>query len=313
MSVTYKANTALHPKVILAIAVKRAQGQMIGTKFLPERPVSHPVFEYREFGQQDREIGAMSPYVEEGETTPLDQTSYEVKTGRCKEVREGTLLTEQSQKFLFRDTLRDHVVRISDKIAVRQENTIFTELTNTSLSGINTRLIAGGSEWDLANGAPLNDMADSKKQIRDSGHVLPDTLIIGTDGENVLLKHTRLLYWTNAGPINQRIMREGAIGHVRGYDIFVSDVVKLLDNKNPNSKLIPILQDKAIVLKRGRDLGFTAVAEPFTARRIPIPDRRAIMIQLFKTFTAKIIRPRWIEIIQNIHSTLTPNTVLSIS
>lgn len=313
MSVTWRATMALHPRVILAIAIKRAQGLMISTEILPERPVTNRVFEYREYGQTDREIGGMAPKVEEGDTTPLDKLTYEVRVKRCDEVREGTLISEQAQKFLFRDVVRDHVTYITDRIALRQESMAFDEITERTsttgqLKGATT--LASTYEWDGANGSVLDNFANAKKFLRDQGHVIPTDVILGTDGENKILKATELRNWSYAGPFGQKPITEGSIGRVFGLDVWVTDSVKLSNENDPTSGLIPILQDKAIVLRRGPDLGMTAVAEPFTSRRIPIPNRRGVMLQMFKTFLPVVQRPRRIYIINNISSDLTEATKL---
>ncbi|MHA1368142.1 MAG: hypothetical protein ACTSRA_00315 [Promethearchaeota archaeon] len=312
MSVTHLANTALHPRVILAIAVKRAQGAMISTDFLPERPVNNKVFEYREYGQTDREIGTLAPEVNEGDTTPLDKLGYEMRVKRAKEIRLGTLITEQAQKFLFRDVVKDHVTYITDRIALKQESMAFDELFEvSSVTGALKTTKDLTTSWDETDAEILNDLADAKKRFRDIAHVIPDSLVVGSDGENALLKSVEMKLWRYSGPFTQTPIIEGTIGRLRGLDVWVTDAVKLKDNTDPTAGLIPIVQDRVLVTRRGPDLGFTAIAEPFNSRRIPKPGRRSIMLQMFKTFLPVIIRPRRIYIINNISSSLSTDTALS--
>jgi hypothetical protein len=312
MSVTYKGNTALHPRVILAIAVKRAQGALLVTEFIPERPVSNRVFEYREYAQTDREIGSLAPEVEENSTTPLDKLGYEVRVKRCKEVRLGTMLSEQSQKFLFRDVVKDHVTYTTDRIALKQESDGWAEMfEQASVTGLLKRSGTPTTKWDDTTPKILDDLADVKKDLRDQAHVIPDSLVVGSDGENMLLKSIETKQWQYSGPFTQTPIIEGSIGRIRGLDIWVTDAVKLKDNDDETQGLIPIVQDRALVTRRGPDLGFTAIAEPFTSRRIPIPNRRGIMLQMFKTYLPVIIRPRRVYILTNISTARDTDTVLT--
>jgi len=303
MSLTWKATTALHPRVILAIAIKRAIGALISTNFLPERPVSNKVFEYREYGQTDREVGTLAPEVEEDGTTPLDKMGYEVRVKRCKEIRLGTMISEQAQKFLFRDVIKDHVTYITDRIALKQESMAFDELFETTSA---TGLLKGSAtltnQWTSANQTILNDLASAKKWFRDHSHTTATDLIVGSDGEEALLKAVDLKQWSYAGPFSQTPIIEGTIGRLRGYDIWVTDAVKLVDNDDASQGLMPIVQGRALLTRRGPDLGFTAVAEPFTSRRIPIPNRRGVMLQMFKTWLPVVVRPRRIYILNNLTS-----------
>jgi len=293
--ISYMAHPALHPKTLLGIALKREQGQMIMNQILPERTVPHKEFTYHEYG----DIGGLAHEVNEGDPTPLRSIPYKEITVRCVELREGALITEQSQKWLNRDVIRDEMEDLTDVIALKQEAMCFeTILDETSYDSTQVITLDASGTWGDAANRPQDSMADAKAVVMNTGHVKPDTMIISSTDEPLLYKSIPLTQWSFAGPFSQQPIIEGSIGRVMGLDIFVSDAFKITGQTD--STLEPMLDNTAIILKRGNNLGFTGVAEPFTVRRFPVPDRRALQVQVFKTIRPVITRRTHIALLKNI-------------
>jgi len=290
---TYAGHPALHPKVLLGIALKREQGLMIMNNILPERTVPNKEFVYREYG----DIGGLAREVAEGDPTPLRGITYKEIVTRCVELREGTLVTEQSQKWLDRDIIRDAVEDLTDVIAMKQESMAFETLLDESKYDTEQIIeLDADSTWSDNSNRPQDSISRAKAVIRKFGHVRPDTLIINSDDEGLLERSLTMNEWNQAGPYSQQWLADGAIGRIAGLDIFSTDALRWTDEEDDS--LVPLLENTAIVLKRGPALGFTAVAEPFTMRRFPVPDRRALEIQAFKTIRPVVTRRTHVSILK---------------
>jgi hypothetical protein len=292
---TYLGHPALHPKTLLGIALKREQGEMIMDKILPERSVPNKEFVYREYG----DIGGLAHEVGEGAPTPLRGINYKEVLTRCVELREGTLVTEQSQQWLDRDIVKDAVEDLTDVISLKQESMAFeTLLDETKYDSTQVLTLNASETWGDPANRPQDALSKAKAAIRKIGHIKPDTLIINSDDEGLLERSLPLNVWSNIGPYSQQLIEKGAIiGKIAGLDIFSTDAVRW--TSADDDTLLPMLSNSAIVLKRGSDLGFTAIAEPFTVRRFPVPDRRALEIQTFKTIRPVITRRTHVCIIKN--------------
>lgn len=294
---SYMGHPALHPKVMLGLALKREQGARITDQILPERSVPNIEFVYREFG----DVGGLAHEVAEGAPTPLRGLNYHEVVTKCVELREGTLVTEQSQKWLDRDIIKDAVNDLTDVISMKQESMAFEALLDTTkLDTTQVITLNANTYWaDVAN-RPQDSISNAKAIIRKVGHVVPNTLIINSDDEGLLEKSLPMNVWAQAGPYSQQFLAKGSIGKIAGLDIFSTDAVRW--TSEDDDTLVPLLENQAIILKRGSELGFTAVAEPFTMRRFPIPDRRALEIQAFKTIRPVITRRTHLCILDKINT-----------
>jgi len=273
--ISYMKHPALHPKTLLGIALKREQGQLIMNQILPERTVPHKEFTYHEYG----DIGGLAHEVQEGDSTPLRSITYKEITTRCVELREGALITEQSQKWLNRDVIRDEMEDLTDVIALKQETMGFEALLDESKYDTSQVIpLDAGSIWGDAENRPQDSMADAKTVIRNIGHVKADTMIISSTDEPLLVKSIPLTQWSFAGPFSQQPIVEGSIGRIMGLDIFVSDAFK--ESSKPNGDLEPMLDNVAIILKRGNNLVGTTSDLPLWLNLSPLDASQSLIVEL---------------------------------
>ena len=268
---------------------------MVATQFLPERPVPQMEFTYRYYGA----VGGMSPFVAENSPTPLASVGYEEKVAKCKEVREGDMISERALKFTagLRDVVKDTVEFITERMMLRKESWVFDKLLADMTADGQPASVNAAAKWDAGSGAELilGDMADAITRIKNAGHIKADTMLIGSDGENAIAKADTLVTWNLAGQFGQQQIAEFAVGKLKSLDIYVTDAVVTEDADQPleneNVSLIPLIADKALVFKRGADLGFIGVAESFQSRQFPVEDRRGIELQMWQSYIPVITRP----------------------
>jgi hypothetical protein len=124
----------------------------------------------------------------------------------------------------------------------------------------------------------FKDLTNARKEILKTAHKMPDTLIIGPDDQANIENHPDFRQYQLAGPFGQGNLAEGSIGRIKGLDVFVMTAVEDVYPNYPHSgdpndqrprigtgagEVQPLLTNKAIVLKRGRELGYMGVAENF--------------------------------------------------
>jgi hypothetical protein len=306
MPTTHSRLSPLHPKVIEAIFLKREQGEMIMSQFLPDRSVGGIEFTYRYYGG----VGGMSPIVDDGAATPLASVGYEEKVAKCLEIREGDIITERALKFInvLRDVVRDTVEFITERMMLRKEYMGFTALLGdyTADGQPAPIVIVGGKEWNTTSEEILFNLADAITAIKNAGHIKADSLVIGSQEENSIAKADSLIQWNLAGQFGQQQIADFAVGKLKSLDIYVTDAVKSDKENAPvghGEALEPFLAGNALVFKRGMNLGFTAVAEPFTSRQFPIEDRRGIQLQMWQTIVPVITRPTHLVQLTNLFAT----------
>lgn len=291
--VTYSGLSPLHPKVIEAIFLKKEQGELIITQFLPERSVGNIEFTYRYYGG----VGGMSPIVQENAPTPLASVAYEEKVKKCQEIREGDIISERSLKFTagIRDIVRDTVEFVTERMMLRKEYMGFqTLLTDYTADGQPTAISASSREWNGASETILADLADAITGIKNAGHVKADSLLVGSQEENSIAKADSLVQWNLAGQFGQQQIADFAIGRLKSLDIYVTDAVYSDKEDMPEGHgevLTPFLAGTALCFKRGMNLGFIAVAEPFASRQFPVEDRRGQELQMWQTIQPVVTRP----------------------
>jgi hypothetical protein len=302
--VTYAGNLGpLHPKVIESIFLIKEQGELIITQFLPERTVSHIEFTYRYYGAK----GGMSPIVSENSATPLASVGYEEKVAKCKEIREGDIISERALKFMagIRDVVKDTVEYITQRMMLRKEYMGFQAMLVDYTADGQPTPITPTNTWDSANETILADLADAITGIKNAGHLQADSLLIGSQEENSIAKADTLVQWNLAGQFGQQQIADFAVGRLKGLDIYVTDAVYSNQEDKPEGHgetLTPLLAGKALCFKRGMDLGFIAVAEPFTSRQFPVEDRRGIQLQMWQTIQPVVTRPTHLIELNTLHS-----------
>jgi len=294
---THMGHPALHPKTLLGIALRRIQGELISTSILPERSVPNKEFVYREYG----DIGGLAPEVDEGDPTPLRGIDYHEVVTRCVELRLGTLVTEQSQKWLDRDIIQDNLEQITADIAMKQEAMAFeTMLDETKYDPSQIITLTASETWDDPANRPQDSISRAKAIIRKYGHVNANTLVVNSDDYSLLEQALPMNVWSQAGPYAQQFIGDGMVPRIGGLDIITTDAMKWTSDDDDTLEFL--IDGSALVLKRGPELGFTAVCEPLTVRRFPVPDRRAIEVQAFKTLRPVITRRTHMCLIKNISS-----------
>jgi len=319
--IKYEVLGDLQPKKLTGIAIKKTQGEMFATDFLPERPFPEWSGYYKTWNNVG--FGQLAPVVGESAPDELLNTEYVEESFTMKEYRIGGRLSERAVKFLMAKDSRvhrsagqalvtDEIEFLADTLRLREEKTIIDALVNVSSKATAVTNSANG-RWDLSTGTPITDIRTAIKNIREEWHTNPDTLLITPQVELDLLTHSDVTdivkYNGSVGLGASLIQSQGisrAIPNFLGLDVYVTDAVTT--NMIPVQNVAAtaraesrIIEDSyAIVFKRGPSTGLTYVAEPLTTRRWFENEYRSLRVQLFKTFTTVVFRPKQICMVTGI-------------
>ena len=151
-----------------------------------------------------------------------------------------------------------------------------TKYNDIASNGMPTPI--SGQDWALPSSDIFKDLTDARRDVLKTAHKFPDTLLIGPDDEANIQNHPDFRQWQLAGPYGQQNLATASIGKIKNLDVFVLSAVSDVDPNYPHTgspndqmpvvgtargNVQPLLTNKAIVCKRGRDLGFMGIAEPF--------------------------------------------------
>lgn len=313
----------LAPKKLTGIAIKKTQGSMMATQFLPER--SWPEFSGYYKTYNDYSFAQQAPEVGEGSPDSLLNTAYEETSFTMSEYRIGGEITERAINFLLakdstqavsagRALVSDEVEFLTDTLTLREETKIISALKDNVQSGFT---VTANGDWSNSGATPINNLRRAIRTIRINWHTEPDTLLINPVTEENLLNHAQVTgIYTNSG--NTALLADNTLAtgqsrsvpRLTGLDVFVHDGVTTAATaaglaKGATETLIvgstaTTGSNWALVFKRGNTTGVTYVAEPLTIRRWEKPEYRSVHIQMFKTFVPVIFRPKQIALIENI-------------
>jgi len=319
--IKFEILTDLQPKKLTGIAIKKTQGDMFATQFLPERSFPEWSGYYKSWNNIG--FGQLAPEVGEAGPDELLNTDYHEESFTMKEYRIGGRISERAIKFLMaKDSavhrsagqalVRDEVEFLADTLRLREEKTIIDALVGAT--GKTTAVTnAANGRWDLSTGTPVTDIRTAIKNMREEWHTSPDTLLITPQVELDLLTHSDVTdivkYNGSVGLGAQIIQTQGlsqAIPRFLGLNVYVTDAVttnmipvqNVATTARAESRLVE--DNYAIVFKRGASTGLTYVAEPLTTRRWFENEYRSLRVQLFKTFTTVIFRPKQLCMITGI-------------
>ena len=314
--ISYEIQNDLHPKKLTGIAVKKTQGVMFATNFLPERPFPEWSGYYKTYGNVA--FGQMAPEASEGGKDQLLNTDYVEQSFTMKEYRIGGRLSERAIKFLMnknskvavssgRALVTDEIEFLADTLALRQEREIINALSSNTPSGTKT---AAAFDWSGTQSTPLKDLRTVCKNILVTQHAQADTMIISPETELDLLNHADVKdiykYGGNLNNLTASIDngRSNALPNIAGLDVWVSDAVKTAQTSagilSGATETLLKTNDYVQVLKRGASTGVTYVAEPLTVRRWAEEETRSIRVQLFKTFIPVIFRTNQLGMVTSV-------------
>lgn len=306
--------TDLSPKKLTGIAIKKTQGTMMATQFLPER--SWPEFSGYYKTWNDVAFGQLAPQVGEGAPDTLLNTTYVESSFTMAEYRIGGEITERAIKFLLsknskthvsagRELVRDEVEFLSDTITLREEKKIIDLIKASVQTGFT---VEANGPWSESGSTPVTNLRDAVRIIKTNWHTEPDTMLINPQVEMDILTHSDVTgIYTNSGN-NALIQDSGlhrgqsrAVPRLVGLDVFVSHAVESDGNiAIGGTENLLVGNNYALVFKRGNSTGVTYVAEPMTVRSWDQPGTRSAHVQVFKTFVPVVYRPKQIAIINNI-------------
>jgi len=312
--INYEILNDLQPKKLTGIAIKKTQGIMFATQFLPERRFPEWSGYYKTWN--DVGFGSTAPEVGESAPDELLNTDYTEVSFTMKEYRIGGRISERAIGFLLSKTssthrsagqqlVTDEIEFLAETLALREEKTIIDKIVG--VTGKATAVTAT-NRWDVTTGTPVKDIRTGIKNIREEWHTSPDTLLITPQEELDLLTHSDVndivKYNGSVGLGSQLIQAQGisrGIPNFLGVDVFVTDAVttnQIPSSGRTESRLIE--DNYAILFKRGSTLGQTFVAEPLEVRRWPENEYRSMRVQLFKTFIPVIYRAKQITMINGV-------------
>ena len=314
--ISYEIQADLHPKKLTGIAIKKTQGVMFATAFLPEQAFPEWSGYYKTYNNVA--FGQLAPEVSEGGRDRLLNTDYVEASFTMKEYRIGGRLSERAINFLLsknsktavsagRQLVTDEIEFLSETLALREEKTIIDTIVAGAASGNDVTV---GANWDTASSSPLSDIRNGCKNILTTQHTQANTMLISPDTELSLLNHADIKdvykYGGNFGNMEAAIDagRSRALPNLGGLDIYVSDAVTCANTTagilSGATETGLVKDDYAVVFKRGTSLGNTYVAEPLTVRTWPQEETRSMRIQLFKTLVPVIYRSGQISLLKGI-------------
>jgi len=314
--ISYEIQADLHPKKLTGIAIKKTQGVLFATDFLPERSFPEWSGYYKSYG--DIAFGQMAPEVSEGGRDRLLNTNYVESSFTMKEYRIGGRFSERAIKFLMnknskiavsagRQLITDEIEFLADTLALREEKTILDIIVAGSPTANDVTAAAG---WGTSSSTPLTDLRTVCKNILTTQHTQADTLIISPQAELDLMNHADIkdIYKYSGNTTNYTAKvasgRSKAIPNIAGLDVYVSDAVSTANTPagilSGATETGLVTDDFGLICKRGPSLGLTYVAEPLTVRRWDEEETRSMRVQLFKTFIPVIFRVNQIGLVKNI-------------
>lgn len=310
MALTYELLTDLQPKILTGIAIKKTQGTLFATDFLPER--AHPGMSGYYKTYNDVAFGQLAPQVGETDEDQLLNTTYAESSFAMKPFRIGGEISEMAVDFLLakdsdtavargRQLIQDEVEFLAETIALREEKDILDKI-NTSAASVNNFDAQNGA-WSVSTSTPIKDVREAIRRLQVNYHVVPDTMLISPTVENDLLNHADLTDIFKYSGLQTLISSPGlsrAIPKFLGLDVYVSSAVTMSGIASGGTETGLVGDTTVLVFKRGADLGVTFVAEPLTTRRWEVQGRRAIHIQMFKTFIPVIFRSKMISKISGV-------------
>jgi hypothetical protein len=268
-------------KVVSGIFRKYEQGEFFMNKILPDTTVPSYHWTYNLYGN----VGNSSEDVGPGAEPTISQFAYDEKDARAYEWRKEVPIADRDIMSIqgLRNVWADAAQQISEDILLSKEkkgldallglDTTYNDIAN---HGMPTPI--SGSNWASPSSDIFKDLTNARKAVLKTAHKFPDTIIIGPDDQANIENHPDFRQWQLAGPFGQQNLAMGAIGKIKGMDVFVMTAVADVNPNyphvgDPNDQrpqvgttsgyVAPLLEGKAIVCKRGRELGYMGVAEPF--------------------------------------------------
>lgn len=235
---------------------------------------------------------------------------YSETTITGEELRIAVYIDDWKQKWSSFDIGKNDINQAVDTIMRYRESRVFTHLADTSTYSTMGTTTKTDTYWDDATDSTartniLHDIAVAKKDILDNAHVVPDTLVIGTDVEQAFMDNASLMevmYWAGQGNlIGQGISQANNNGQgltgwmLEGLQIAVTHA----KSQNKIGTETALVSDVAWVMKRGDMSGIIHTPERLTSE-IEGRENRAEKVNVFSTFEAHIIRPRNIHYISNV-------------
>jgi len=280
----FDVETALHPKVILDILVKAAQGVFHAREILPERRVPSRTVHWREYGK----AGVMAEEKgEKAEPVYVDLGTWTDKSATTKRWSAAHFLSYDVLKFAEAvDVAREVGVMLSDAIFMRIEYEVFNLFKTSTAVGEVTSTAA----WDATSGQDiLLDIENAKEKILRDGGVEPDTLIVNAyDYKSMITKDAKI--------------RELARSTGKALD----DIIPMLF---PRLEIIKtsvkdtlgnyLLDDYAIVLARGSETGNIFVASPLEVIRVENELKRGWDYAVYYDALPVLTRPKRVCRIKN--------------
>ena len=310
MSITYDSVGPLHSYYLTPIAIKRLQGNYIGSALLPDEVTPKIEFSYLYYG----DIGGQTPQVSENEYGPYTNLRYEKRADLVRPYKERTRISIHAlEPNTIRDVMTDHTEFLADRAALRIESERVNAVVNAAIQTASMEgfyykdCSAKTDHWAYGNGTanPLNDLTDAIKSLRKHAKVNPNALICGPDVTAVLMKLPAFQEFQIGGMLAPKMIETGAlpgsnempgnsvgpVGRILGLTVLESNASILSDNNNPDSPLIPLLQDDVYVLRTGRELGGLYQYGGVQARAFPDEKGDAIELQI-KFWIKSVIRRR---------------------
>lgn len=285
--ITTVSNPLLSEKAMLGFVKEKEQGRFFAKDLLPERKINSRAVNWK-MVKNTRET---APVVREGSEETLTDIGYDEMTASVLEIREGAMMSEQSiQESDLRDLVSDHLTHLTDRNILKQEQVIFSEIVK------NAGTTFAQVDWsDTANAKPLDDVLDAIAAARQSDFVNFDTMVISPDREMELLKNKEVKDILMNSQPSELIAGNNvrALGRIRGLDVYVATSV--LDTESGQETVLD--GKKTILMKRGSETGNTMVRENLQVRRFVDEGKRAVRLQVFKTFYPVIYKPQNIGIL----------------
>ncbi len=269
-------------KVISGVFRKYEQGPLnIISQILPDIPVVGYHWTYHLYG----DVGHTSEDVGPGAEPTMSTLVYDEKDARAYEWRKEVPVADRDLMALrdVRNVMADAGQQISEDIMLNKEKKgldallgLDTKYNDIASNGMPTPI--SGQDWALPSSDIFKDLTDARRDVLKTAHKFPDTLLIGPDDEANIQNHPDFRQWQLAGPYGQQNLATASIGKIKNLDVFVLSAVSDVDPNYPHTgspndqmpvvgtargNVQPLLTNKAIVCKRGRDLGFMGIAEPF--------------------------------------------------
>ena len=308
---SYEGISALQPRALTGLAIKKTQGKFFGSELLPERP--HPEWSgyYKKYGSIA--FGQQAPEVAEGGPVEMLNTGYTESSFTMKEYRTGFELTERALAYLMkkdskvhksagRAILNDEMEVAVDRIRLRQEKRILDEIVANASAG---NQVSVGNLWsDTTNGTPVTDIRSAIVNIRNNEHIEADTLIITANNEKNILLSDEVSEWfkyTTGSKVAQSAgMSRAMPAGICGLDVFVVDAVTMSGIEAAGTESNILGDTYAIVMKRGKYAGGVYVAANINSNSWFEGNTRTTRVDVQKIFVPVIYRDKAIAILRTV-------------